>query len=115
MADEVRAREERLRAEVRGRRIEVGHARGTRKVMATTQTDYFRDLRSRAGDLRRIMDGGMRSRGTRWLGIDAPGRTRTCDLRIRSPLLYPAELQGPAGMSLVSCGARPDRLAVRSG
>jgi hypothetical protein len=30
----------------------------------------------------------------------APGRTRTCDLRIRSPLLYPAELQGPAGRSL---------------
>ena len=23
----------------------------------------------------------------------APGRIRTCDLRIRSPLLYPAELQ----------------------
>ena len=23
----------------------------------------------------------------------APGRTRTCDLRIRSPLLYPAELR----------------------
>jgi hypothetical protein len=29
--------------------------------------------------------------------LSAPGRTRTCDLRIRSPLLYPAELQGPAG------------------
>ena len=25
----------------------------------------------------------------------APGRIRTCDLRIRSPLLYPAELQAP--------------------
>ena len=24
---------------------------------------------------------------------DAPGRIRTCDLRIRSPLLYPAELR----------------------
>ncbi len=24
-----------------------------------------------------------------------PGRIRTCDLRIRSPLLYPAELQAP--------------------
>jgi hypothetical protein len=23
----------------------------------------------------------------------APGRIRTCDLRIRSPLLYPAELR----------------------
>ena len=27
----------------------------------------------------------------------APGRIRTCDLRIRSPLLYPAELRGPRG------------------
>ena len=26
---------------------------------------------------------------------NAPGRTRTCDLRIRSPLLYPAELRAP--------------------
>jgi hypothetical protein len=25
---------------------------------------------------------------------NAPGKTRTCDLRIRSPLLYPAELRG---------------------
>ena len=27
--------------------------------------------------------------------VGAPGRTRTCDLRIRSPLLYPAELRAP--------------------
>ena len=27
-------------------------------------------------------------------GVGAPGRIRTCDRRIRSPLLYPAELQG---------------------
>jgi hypothetical protein len=26
--------------------------------------------------------------------IGAPGRIRTCDLRLRSPLLYPAELPG---------------------
>ena len=29
-------------------------------------------------------------------GANAPGRTRTCDLRIRSPLLYPAELRAHA-------------------
>jgi hypothetical protein len=28
--------------------------------------------------------------------LSAPGRIRTCDLRIRSPLLYPAELRGRA-------------------
>ncbi len=29
-----------------------------------------------------------------------PGRIRTCDLRIRSPLLYPAELRAPAQTTL---------------
>src|SRR5438105_3125238 len=28
---------------------------------------------------------------------DAPGRTRTCDPRLRRPSLYPAELRGPCG------------------
>ena len=27
--------------------------------------------------------------------FNAPGRARTCDLRIRSPLLYPTELRAP--------------------
>ena len=27
-----------------------------------------------------------------------PGRVRTCDLRLRSPLLYPAELPGRNGV-----------------
>jgi hypothetical protein len=31
---------------------------------------------------------------------NAPGRTRTCDLRIRSPLLYPAELRAPQARAL---------------
>jgi hypothetical protein len=31
---------------------------------------------------------------------DAPGRIRTCDLRIRSPLLYPAELRAPETRAL---------------
>jgi two-component system cell cycle response regulator len=57
MADEVRAREERLRAEVRELRIEIDDARQARKVAEITETDYFRDLRSRAGELRRIIEG----------------------------------------------------------
>ena len=57
MADEVRAREDRLRAEVRELRIEIDDARQTRKVAEITQTEYFRDLRSRAGDLRKIIEG----------------------------------------------------------
>jgi hypothetical protein len=27
----------------------------------------------------------------------APGRARTCDIRIRNPVLYPAELRAPTG------------------
>ncbi len=41
-------------------------------------------------------------RGLRSCG--APGRTRTCDRRIRRPLLYPAELRGRGiGMTLGTC------------
>jgi zinc transporter, ZIP family len=36
---------------------------------------------------------GRQAAGERW---SAPGRTRTCDPRLRRPLLYPAELPGRA-------------------
>jgi two-component system, cell cycle response regulator len=57
MADEVRAREERLKEEVRELRIEIDEAREARKVSEITSTDYFKDLRARAGELRRTVDG----------------------------------------------------------
>jgi CheY-like chemotaxis protein len=53
MAEQVRAREEQLRREVRELRIEIDHARQAQRVAEITETDFFRDLRSRAGDLRR--------------------------------------------------------------
>ncbi len=56
MAEEVRAREDRLRAEVRELRIEIDTARQARKVSEITETDFFRDLRERAPHLRRIVD-----------------------------------------------------------
>ncbi len=52
MAAEVRAREERLRAEVLELRIEIDQARQTKRVSEITDTDFFRDLRSRAATLR---------------------------------------------------------------
>jgi two-component system, cell cycle response regulator len=55
MAAEVQAREERLRAEVRELRIEIDHARQAKQVAEITDTDFFRDLRSRATDLRRTI------------------------------------------------------------
>jgi CheY-like chemotaxis protein len=52
MADEVRAREERLQAEVRELRIEIDHSRQAKKVAEITDSDYFKDLRARAAELR---------------------------------------------------------------
>ena len=57
MADEVRAREERLKQEVRELRIEIDEARQARKVSEITSTEYFKDLRARASELRRTVDG----------------------------------------------------------
>jgi CheY-like chemotaxis protein len=55
MADEVRAREARLRAEVRELRIEIDASRQSTKVAEITASDYFKDLRARAGELRRMV------------------------------------------------------------
>jgi len=55
MAREVQAREDRLREQVRELRIEIDHARQARQVAEITETDFFRDLRVRATDLRRII------------------------------------------------------------
>ena len=43
--------------------------------------------------------------------LGAPCRIRTCDLRIRSPLLYPAELRARADW--IPCGARRRQSAPR--
>lgn len=56
MALEVRAREDRLRAQVRELTIEIDEARQAQRVTEITDTDYFRGLRSRAAELRRIVD-----------------------------------------------------------
>jgi CheY-like chemotaxis protein len=64
MAAEVQAREERLRAEVRELRIEIDHARQAQRVAEITDTDFFRDLRSRAVDLRRTIQAEDRGSNT---------------------------------------------------
>jgi nitrate/nitrite-specific signal transduction histidine kinase len=52
MAQEVRAREERLRAEVQQLRIEIDHTRTSRQVAAITGTAYFQELKRTAHELR---------------------------------------------------------------
>lgn len=56
MAGEVRAREERLRAEVAELRIEIDEARQAKRVEEITSSDYFQELRGRASELRRLVD-----------------------------------------------------------
>jgi two-component system cell cycle response regulator len=55
MADEVRAREARLKAEVRELRIEIDEAKQSSKVEEITGSDYFKELKVRAGELRQMV------------------------------------------------------------
>jgi CheY-like chemotaxis protein len=57
MADEVRAREDALRRQVRELTIEIDEARQARRVAEITDSDYFRSLRGQAAELRRAMRG----------------------------------------------------------
>jgi DNA-binding response OmpR family regulator len=56
MAQEVYAREQRLRQQVQQLRIELDEARQARQVAEITDTDYFQQLEAKAQDLRRIID-----------------------------------------------------------
>jgi DNA-binding response OmpR family regulator len=53
MAREVRAREQRLSAQVAQLRIEIDEAKKARAVAEIVETDYFQDLQRRAAELRR--------------------------------------------------------------
>jgi CheY-like chemotaxis protein len=53
MAREVRAREQRLRQEVRELRIEIDEARKANQVAEITETDYFQQLQQKAQSMRR--------------------------------------------------------------
>jgi CRP/FNR family transcriptional regulator, cyclic AMP receptor protein len=57
MIREVYAREQRLQRQVQELRIEVDHARQARQVSQITGTDYFRELRGKASDLRDLLKG----------------------------------------------------------
>jgi CRP-like cAMP-binding protein len=57
MIHEVYAREQRLQRQVQELRIEVDHARQARQVNQITGTDYFRQLRDKANDLRGLLEG----------------------------------------------------------
>ncbi len=55
MASEVKAREDRLHEQVRELKIEIDEQRQERKVAEITNTDYFKDLRGRAEELRKMV------------------------------------------------------------
>ena len=56
MAQEVKAREERLQQQVHELQIEIDETRQAAKVAEITETEYFRQLRGQAAELRRLMD-----------------------------------------------------------
>ena len=58
MAKEVYTREQRLKSQVAQLRIEIDRAKMERQVSDITETDYFRQLRQRAKDLRKGGPGG---------------------------------------------------------
>lgn len=57
MIREIYAREQRLQQQVQDLRIEVDKARQTQQVQKITDTDYFRQLRGKAIDLRKQLEG----------------------------------------------------------
>jgi DNA-binding response OmpR family regulator len=57
MAHEIHTREQRLKQQVQELRIEVDLVRQNQQVSKITGTDYFRDLRGRAGQLRNMLGG----------------------------------------------------------
>jgi hypothetical protein len=52
MATEVRAREQRLKQEVRKLRIEIDEASAARQVAEITETAYFKDLERKVSKIR---------------------------------------------------------------
>jgi PleD family two-component response regulator len=60
MAQEVRAREEKLKQQVQELRIEIDQARQAKNVSEITESDYFKALRGQADTLRQIIDGESR-------------------------------------------------------
>ncbi len=55
MAREVHAREQSLKRQVQSLRIEIDKTRQKEQVSSITDTDYFQDLRGKAGDLRTML------------------------------------------------------------
>jgi DNA-binding response OmpR family regulator len=57
MASEVKAREDRLREQVRELKIEIDEKRQESKVAEITNSEYFKELRGRADELRKMVAG----------------------------------------------------------
>jgi hypothetical protein len=53
MVGEIRQREKRMKTELQQLRVEIDEVRRTREVRQITESEYFRDLQTRATDLRR--------------------------------------------------------------
>jgi hypothetical protein len=61
MAREFQRREQQLKQQVQQLQIEVDKVRLTQEVNKITGTDYFRQLRDKASDLRNMLEGDERA------------------------------------------------------
>ena len=55
MAEQVAIREKKLREQVRAMRVEIDHSKRAESVEALTESDFFKDLQTRAGTMRQKM------------------------------------------------------------
>src|SRR6266566_1904707 len=53
-----------------------------------------------------------RTKSANSLGKSAPGRTRTCDPRLRRPVLYPPELRTPPSLPTAHSDNQPPTAAM---
>src|SRR5215218_346402 len=81
--------------------------RGAASVTALLTARQVVDMLGMEGPPRPSSGGRARARRTR----DAPGRIRTCDLGVRNPPLYPAELPG----LVMSIGPRSQQHGAAAG
>src|SRR4051794_30297475 len=66
-------------------------------------------IRRRHEASRRFRENRSSSRGQATAGDGAPGRIRTCDLKLRRLVLYPAELRARAERNLTAIDAKRNR------
>jgi methyl-accepting chemotaxis protein len=95
MAEQVAARERKLRAQVRALKVEIDHERRRQAVEEVTDTEFFRDLQSRAAEMRARAKGPVASSETASSGT-ASGEAASSETAAGDPAAGDGTDQGDA-------------------